>query len=366
MMHLFHRKNLTKILASLGITLLFSHLIWLAEVLRSPSPFHWPTLQKAYVMLLIYMMTVIIIANICFGLLFRGRLPVRLNWGVIWRALTGFLITGILTTWLGGLLINRCYPGEDMLTWRQFMMFCFYNLLFGLPMFLYFFVRDLWQRALEKVKEKDLAQERLARELLLAKLKALQAQTNPHFLFNTLNSIAALIAVDPARAETVVEKLAGLFRYTLDSHQQTQAALADEVQIVADYLTIEKVRFGDRLTYDLDIDPDLGACPVPALILQPLVENAVRHGIARREDGGRLTIQASPEPAGKIRLRVENEGPPPDARSADGVGLPNLHARCRMLYQEGYTFSLSQPEPGLTRAELIIPRSIAAAPAGES
>ncbi len=224
-------------------------------------------------------------------------------------------------------------------------------------MFLYLAVRELWKKALERVREKELAEERLEKELLAARLQALQAQTNPHFLFNALNSIAALIATDPAQAEATVERLAGLFRYATDRHDGRSVRLAEEVAVVDDYLAIEKVRFGDRLQCRITVDPALLDCRVPPLLLQPMVENAVKHGVAVRECETVLEVTADVSLGEHRSDEGTQPGSGPGARNrVEGVGLQNLQSRCRALFGDRFRFSLIQASPGWTVAELEIPR----------
>jgi sensor histidine kinase YesM len=276
------------------------------------------------------------------------------------QALAAFLLTAILSVWIAGHLILFIYPDLDVLQPRQYLLVSFYSMMFGLPVFLYLAVNDMWKKALQRIREKEVAQERLEKELLAARLQALQAQTNPHFLFNTLNSIAALIATDPARAEATVERLAGLFRYATDSHDGRLAPLGEEVAVIEDYLAIEKVRFGDRMRASVWLDPRIVNCRVPPLLLQPLVENAIKHGVSRREDETAVEVRIESTAPGRLRFAVRNQGPPPAAETSwQGVGLSNVRSRCRALFGDKFSFRLTQTEPGWTKAELEIPHGSA-------
>src|SRR5438067_2066844 len=125
-----------------------------------------------------------------------------------------------------------------------------------------------------------------------AQIRALQAQINPHFLFNTLNVLASLIHSNPAKAEKVTEELAEIFRYALESTRADWVRLDDELHFIESYLEIEKARFQERLTYSFDIDPALRALKIPPMILQPLVENAIKHGVGPKIEGGEVKVVA--------------------------------------------------------------------------
>jgi LytS/YehU family sensor histidine kinase len=307
-------------------------------------------------LLLLYIACMVAFTSLAFGLIGRLHPAPALTPRLIVLAFFGFLISAVLSTWIGGRLIQFIYPGMDVLNIRQYLMVSLFTLTFGIPVFLYMAVRELWKSTLEKVREKEVAQERLEKELLAARLKALQAQTNPHFLFNTLNSIATLISTDPGRAEATVERLAALFRYALDQHDGQKVPLREEVQVVENYLAIEKTRFGDRLEYHLSIDPAALDCQVPPLLLQPLVENAVKHGVSKREEDTCVEVSVKAGPAGILRFLVRNRGPAPAPEELwRGVGLDNLRSRCRAVYGDAFRFSLRQLQPGWTQAELEIP-----------
>ena len=170
----------------------------------------------------------------------------------------------------------------------------------------------------------------LARE---AELKALKAQINPHFLFNSLNSISALATVDGVRAREMCIKLSDFLRSTLSLGEKRSISLKEELALAKAYLDVEQVRFGARLRTTFHTDPDCDACVVPPLFLQPLVENAVKHGIAGMVDGGTIEVDAHCQD-GWLRVKIENEFDP-DAPPATrhGLGLQNVRSRLRALYE---------------------------------
>lgn len=190
-----------------------------------------------------------------------------------------------------------------------------------------------------------------------AQLAALRAQVNPHFLFNSLNSIAQLIATDPAKAEACVERLGDIYRYLLHQAHADFVPLADELSVAESYLEIERARFGDALRVEEHIDAGARGLLLPSLILQPLVENAVKHGISPKIGGGRVTIEARID-AGDLRLAVCDTGVGVRDQQAlfdNGVGLRNVRERLLRLYGADYAPQVVSRPGGGTTVTLRIP-----------
>jgi sensor histidine kinase YesM len=187
-----------------------------------------------------------------------------------------------------------------------------------------------------------------------AELKALKAQVNPHFLFNSLNSISALTSVDPTKARDMCVLLADFLRMTLGLGQKASIPLADELSLLRRYLAIEKVRFGARLQMKEDIAEESKPCLVPPLLLQPLIENAVTHGIAHLPEGGTIRLVAQ-STNGRLSIVVENshdaEAPP---RQARGMGLENVRRRLEARYGSDAGLSVSK-EGARFRVTLLLP-----------
>jgi len=205
------------------------------------------------------------------------------------------------------------------------------------------FNQSWWQIFLLEKRESQ------ARELAsLAQLEALRARINPHFLFNSLNSIAQLISTDPERAEACVERLAEIFRYLLQTDNRSFVTLQDELEIADAYLDIERARFGDRLAVDFVVDAGALHRTVPTLILQPLIENAVRHGVSQKVGGGTVSIEAEIDGDDlRVVVRDTGVGMPEgvDAALSAGVGLRNVHDRLVHLYGAEYA-PLIHSHPG--------------------
>ncbi len=188
-----------------------------------------------------------------------------------------------------------------------------------------------------QLREKEVAVRELAVAASQAQARALQSQINPHFLFNTLNTISALVEDDPKAARQTIGQLADLFRYTLGCSHADAVTLGEEVQFVRDYLSIERARFRKRLQVELP-EGRLPDVRIPGLVLQPLVENAIKHGIAPLIDGGSVQVNIEPSPAG-VRVSVRNTAddhalPEPSAMFRPGHALDNVRGRLRIFTGE--------------------------------
>lgn len=229
------------------------------------------------------------------------------------------------------------------------------TLTFGVGMTLYERLRhraDATELAL-RTKERDEAEAR--RALSEARLASLESRVQPHFLFNTLNSIAALIPDDPAGAERMTGRLASLLRASLDDADSPRQPLAREVQNVRTYLEIERVRFGDRLRFMVDVPPELDEVTVPRFALQTLVENSVKFAVAPRRDGGTISVSATAIDD-CVTLAVEDDGPGFDLAAApSGHGLALLRERLALSYNSHASLSVERAS-ARTRVLVTLPR----------
>ena len=218
-------------------------------------------------------------------------------------------------------------------------------------------------RTYRQLREQEITAERLRAQLVEARLDALKMQLHPHFLFNTLHAVTALVRRDPPRAEAVIQDLSELLRLTLADVDAQLVPLAREIEILDRYFAIQKVRFGDRLRVERDIAAEALPFQVPNLMLQPLVENAIRYGVASRYRGGMVRVRARLS-AGRMLLTVQDDGPGLDGSAERalraGIGLSNTRERLRQLYGEDHTFSIRNAPEGGVVVEVDLPTDRAA------
>jgi LytS/YehU family sensor histidine kinase len=187
-----------------------------------------------------------------------------------------------------------------------------------------------------------------------AELRLLRAQVDPHFLFNSLNSISALTSIDPAAAREMVVQLAGFFRYSLGQQLERKVTLAQELKQVAHFVAIEQVRFGPRLRFVAEVSEEAGDCLLPPMLLQPLVENAVKHGIGQMVEPGTIRIHAA-RAGSLLRIRVENDVDPDGVpQKGTGIGLDNVRRRLAAGYGTEAGVQWTQQEAGFL-VELTLP-----------
>jgi two-component system, LytTR family, sensor kinase len=200
-----------------------------------------------------------------------------------------------------------------------------------------------------------------ARQLAEARLHVLSAQLQPHFLFNTLHAISALVYEDPARAERLLARLSEMLRLTLRSGTRVETTLEEELALLRRYAEIQEARYGERLRVAFEVEPGVRGAMVPRLILQPLVENAIRHGITRRITPGRVDVRAW-EGEGRLHLAVCDDGVGLPASLREGVGLGITRARLRQLYGTEQRVDLRSPPGGGAVCALSIPLRLADSP----
>jgi two-component system, LytTR family, sensor kinase len=222
-----------------------------------------------------------------------------------------------------------------------------------------------WQEGRRLTGELQLANAQLETRLVRASLAALKMQLHPHFLFNTLNSITSLIRNQRTReAEDIVAGLGELLRRALDHRQEAMDTLERELDFLRRYFEIERIRFQDRLQVEFDIDPKCLRALVPGLLLQPLAENAMKHGISRAPAACLLRVSAARD-GSRLLLTVYNDGPPlprDEAALGRGIGLANSRARLQMLYGDEARLRLRDQPPHGVRAEILLPFRTAATP----
>lgn len=227
-----------------------------------------------------------------------------------------------------------------------------YSLIFFAWSVLYFGIK--YWRELEAERQRRLRTQALARQ---AQLQMLRYQLNPHFLFNSLNSIHALIREEPDRAEEVVEELSDFLRSSLLSGTLSEVPLRDEIAVIHSYLTIEQLRFEDKLEVEFRVDPEAESFLLPSFLVHPLVENAIKHGMKTSAKPLRLRLEASLEHQG-LRVRVSNSGALIETNGSEttGIGLANIRERLEVAYPERHSFEISEHE-GWVHATISIEAS---------
>ncbi len=230
-------------------------------------------------------------------------------------------------------------------------------LLLGIGVLLYLLAVSLFyvmlaQEASREAEQREIEARVLARD---AELRALKAQVNPHFLFNSLHSISALTSSDPARAREMCIALADFLRRTLGLGEKAVIPLQEELSLIHSFMAVEKIRFGARLLLDEEIEQQTLDCMVPPLLLQPLVENAVAHGIASLTEGGWIRLDTKYRSDDSVAIIVENSfDPEAPARRRNGVGLANVRQRLNTRYGDRATFSVSK-EADRFQVGIILP-----------
>ncbi|HEY1770842.1 MAG TPA: histidine kinase [Chthoniobacterales bacterium] len=233
-------------------------------------------------------------------------------------------------------------------TWAVFVFNSF--IIFTLWSGIYFGVAYFQQQRRAEIERYE-AQTALAE----AELRGLKSQLNPHFLFNSLNSLRALVLEDPARAQEAITQLSAILRYHLQSGERSLVPLAEEIETVEQYLALELIRFEDRLTIERALDPAALACLVPPLALQTLVENAIKYGVSRETGANRIDLSAAVRGA-DLQIVVGNTGSLRAAHNGStGLGLTNLRTRLRLLFDGRASVELRENSAGRVEARLILP-----------
>jgi hypothetical protein len=221
--------------------------------------------------------------------------------------------------------------------------------LFALWQILYFVILSI-----RRSQQAQLRQSELIRSLQQAELRLLKAQLNPHFLFNALNTVRALIADDPQVAQVAVTRFANTLRYALSAGQHETVPLSRELEIVRDYLDIEALRLEDRLSVGYEVSEEAASVGIPTMLLQTLVENAVKHGIAELPQGGHIQVAAAVRD-GSLGLEVSNSRPAGAAARDGGTGLHNSSERLRLIFGARASIALDLSRPDVAIARVRIP-----------
>jgi two-component system sensor histidine kinase AlgZ len=286
------------------------------------------------------------------------QIPVWMRWTFRIAAMFACCVAGSL---VAGFIFVALHWQPLNVFWAQFFgslkLAAFLTLGAGISIGIYETLRARLDETTLQLRTQELERERALKLATEAQLASLESRIHPHFLFNTLNSISSLIPEDPARAERLVEQMAALLRFSLDANQSGLVPVASELKIVADYLEIERARFGDRLRYRIDVPGDLSASRIPPLSLQTLVENSVKYAIAPERAGGEIRITGGLS-KDVFRVEVSDSGPVFQLESAPaGHGLDNLKGRLSTLFGDQAALLL-QRVGGRNNLILSVPQTV--------
>jgi hypothetical protein len=275
--------------------------------------------------------------------------------------LAAMFVSCVAGSLLAGLVFVALHWQPMRAYWPQFLgslkLALFLTVVAGITIGVYGSLRDRLDETTLQLRTKELERERALKLATEAQLASLESRIHPHFLFNTLNSISSLIPEDPARAERLVEQMAALLRFSLDANHSGLVPLASELKIVADYLEIERARFGDRLRYKIDIPDEMNESRIPPLSLQTLVENSVKYAIAPERAGGEIRIRGA-RSNGCFKIEVSDAGPAFQLESAPaGHGLDNLKGRLATLFGDKAGLLL-QRAGGRNSLTLSVPQAV--------
>lgn len=298
-----------------------------------------------------------------FGILWLGN-RIRLGTGQLGRWLAKHFAASLVFSLLFVTCISWLIAGErsvhdgSILKFSDlFAKFAIGDTVWFMVMYWMVALGHLGWRSYQRHREHELEEAELRQQVVEARLDALRMQLNPHFLFNTLHTISALIHDNPEAADRVVARLSELLRLSLDQSRAQEVPLREELAFLDRYLEIEQTRFGDRLAVERTIESDSQEALVPCLILQPLVENAIRHGIEQREETGRLAISARRD-NGVLELSISDNGsglPEDTDAPREGIGLSNTRSRLQHLYGDKQQLELKKAPGGGLEARITIP-----------
>ncbi len=267
-----------------------------------------------------------------------------LRWAILSISLPGSVALGMTLAFA----ITGIGSWSDQYVWSTMIIGLFFGLIGGITLL-------LSERIDAEVKQRQLVRSESEKREMEAQLKLLQAQIEPHFLFNTLANVSGLIDSDPALAKKLLERLNDWLRVALARARSDQAILGDELDMLENYLQILKVRFGERLRWRIDVPEDARLFSFPPMLLQPLVENAVRHGIEPKIGGGEIGVRLNIENA-MLRIEVSDTGVGLLDDDGEGAGLSNVRTRLATLYGKAGRLTLQDNPGGGVSAILELPR----------
>lgn len=308
----------------------------------------------------------LIYAN-CIGLILSATMPLTFARTQAWpdsKKWMARLVVVVTVTALGSMLAGlfMWMLIKDYSYWSEFWVSSKISLILAVTATAFVSTYETYKAKLEasavQLKTKELERERALKLATEARLSSLESRLQPHFLFNTINSVSSLIHEDPVRAEQLLSRMAALLRFSLDSARAGLVPLEQELRVVKDYLEIEKTRFESRLRYEIDVPESLLGAAVPPLAIQTLVENSIKYAVAPRREGASIQVRARQQNDALI-VSVIDDGPGFDSsRLIAGHGLDHLQERLAALFKDAARLEISG-SPGNTEARLSIPMQMA-------
>lgn len=287
----------------------------------------------------------------------QGLIQQGTTWEILVRLIPLSIVVGVLEEAAWAAAFPHGISPDSRLTYWQTFKYCVNGEL--IDNLVIFWVAISFFRGIgyyQRLREKEYAAMRMESELTNAQLQALRMQLNPHFLFNTLNSVSSLMRSDVHAADQMLEGMSSMLRMSLERGNTKLIPLTEEVEFIELYLSIQKMRFQGTVHHYIAIDPDVLAAQVPAMILQPIVENAYIHGVARTVGEAFLGVEAQSQ-NGQLRLCVRNSGRGIEQTSPEkkSVGIANVRARLELQYGQAQSFSLNEFTNGEVQAVLLLP-----------
>ncbi|MFN0316668.1 MAG: sensor histidine kinase [Burkholderiales bacterium] len=308
-------------------------------------------MEKSFYKNLVYSLaigsSIFLLSKVVEGL--RGRS--RADWKSAVIAIPAGTAAGVsLAAWITGHDLMRVFAEHP----NQLVLTLVVSLIFGTGFSYYFYSREAIAEANAALREEALARAANEKRLAESNLRMLQAQIEPHFLFNTLSNILSLIRAEPGKAEHMLQDLTGYLRVSLKRTRTAEVTVGDEIKLLRAYLGIQQVRMGERLRYTIDVPDELNALRLPPLMLQPLAENAVRHGLEPKPEGGEIRVRAS-HMGDRLAIEISDTGTGMNLNSIPGVGIENVRARLQGLYGGRAQFVMQPNSPAGLKIRLVIP-----------
>ncbi len=330
------RTSRTLLIIAVVITIIISLFEFTTDMVRWLREIVSNFITSASITFLAYTLTA------AFGIVHLGK-----DWKRFFLLIVLLAVGGMLGGLLGWGINDLLFPYRITHPHFYLMMVAVLAIIFGLSIIAYQNIYFKLEETAAKLAEKEVEEQKLLGLKAKAELEALRAKINPHFLFNTLNSIASLIPTDSLKAEEMVQKLSNLFHYILAASSRDMVALDEELDFVEEYLEIEKARLGDRLEYAVERAAPSEDIVIPGMLLQPLVENSVKYGIIPEKKGGRIDIRCNRE-GDYCTIEIIDSGKGFVAESIDeGFGLSSVRQRLELHFADNHEFHISA-EDGLS------------------